>query len=115
MSFRKPLTRTQRSGGDYSRGKWAGESETTSTIYGSIQPATGRQRSNVPEGYDSTSALECITDTELTIAEAEGQRGDVITWNGDEYEVVGREPWQNDVLNHYAYILALPDNPTVRS
>lgn len=115
MGFRKALSRKARTGGAYVNGVWAGESETTTTIQGSVQPTTGRQRDNIPEGYDSPSALLVITDTKLVTADAEGQRGDRIQFDGEWYAVVNREPWQNDVLNHYAYVIALEDNPAARS
>ena len=116
MGFRRALNVKSRSGGDYSNyGVWGGESETASTIMASVQPTTGRERNNIPEGYHPTSSFLLITDSELNIAEEEGQRGDIVEYNGEWYTVVVRERWQNDVINHYAYIIALPDSAAARS
>ncbi len=115
MGFRQPVTVRRRSGGDYVNGYWAGESETDFTIMASIQPVSGRQRFNVPQGYDSTSSQELITDTELLTTEAQGQRSDIVSWRGDWFVVVNGEPWRNNVINHYRYLIALPDNPAKRT
>lgn len=116
MSWRKPLMRRARTG-DYVGGYWVDDApDVDTTIEGSVQPANGRERSNVPQGYDSTSAHLLITDTELNTADAEGnRRPDQIQFRSEWYTVVRREPWQNDVINHYAYIIALPDNPAART
>lgn len=115
MSFRKPLTRRARTGG-YAGGYWIDGSDTDTTIYGSVQPTTGEQRSNVPQGYDSASAQLLVTDTQLDTAEAEGnKRADQVQYRTKWYVVTVREAWQNDVINHYAYIIALPDNPAART
>lgn len=115
MGFRKPLTRRVRTGSHVS-GYWVDDPETDTTIEGSVQPAPGRERSNIPEGYDSTSAQELFTDSELNTAEAGGnQRPDQILYRNEWYVVLRKAPWQNDVLNHYEYVIALPDNAAART
>ena len=115
MGFRKALTRRQRTG-TYTGGYWVDSSPPTdTTIEGSVQPANGRERANVPQGYDSTSAQLLMTDTQLNTADAEGNRSDQIQYNSEWYVVLTRERWQNDVLNHYAYLIALPDDPAART
>jgi hypothetical protein len=116
MGFRKPLTRRSRTGG-YTGGYWVDDAPPVdTTIEGSVQPAPGRVRDNIPEGYDSTSAQLLITDALLVTAEAGGnQRPDQIEYNSEFYVVLRRERWQNDVLNHYEYTIALPDNAAART
>ena len=116
MSFGGPLTRRARAGAyDAADGYWKDEAPVDTTIDGSVQPTTGRQRSNLPDGYNSTSALLIITDTLMTTADQAGTRPDQVKYNSEWYVVITREPWQNDILNHYAYVVALPDNPDARA
>jgi hypothetical protein len=95
---------------DYANGVWVeGPSPTVFTIEASVQPARGDARSNVPEGYDKTSAYLLYTDTELICAEAEGNQSDRVTLFGATYDVVNVEPWQNEIIEHYAVTVALKD------
>ncbi len=115
--FRQSRTVTQRPG-SMSNGYWVAGAEVPVTITASVQPANDKQRKNVPEGFDVDSALEIGTDTQLYIAERNKspdqgnnwRKSDLLTYEGQKYEVVRLERWQNAVIPHYWYIIALPDN-----
>lgn len=115
--FRQARTVTQRPG-SLANGYWTASAEVPVTIYASMQPANDKQRKNVPEGFDVESAMEMGTDTELYIAErnkgvdpgTNWRKSDVVTHEGQKYEVVRLERWQNQIIPHYWYIIALPDN-----
>lgn len=109
MEFGATLSRKTRPG-SYVRGRWIPGSEVTDTIDGTVQPAPGKVRSQIPQGLDSTSALLLLTETELSSVEAEGAaRADQVQWYGDWYTIVSAADWQSTELAHHAYVMALPD------
>lgn len=108
--FRQTLTVT-RATGAYSNGYWAENAPSTFEISASVQPANDRQRKNVPEGYDVDSVLELGTEDELNVATRGGtQKSDQVTIGGQQYDVVRLERWQNQIISHRWYLVALPDN-----
>ncbi len=112
------LTRRSFTGGSYVRGYWEDSTQTDTTIECTVQPSTGQQRANVPEGYDSTRSKLIITQVALNPATSGSQRADQIEYpsGSDEwYVVVTLEAWQAAVLPHYEYVMALPDNPAQRT
>jgi hypothetical protein len=94
---------------DYVNGIWTEGTPTTFTIEASVQPAPADVRNNVPEGFDKTSAYMLYSNTALQIAEAEAQKSDRVTLFGQTFVVVGVQPWQNDIIEHYAITVALKD------
>jgi len=106
--FRKPYTITRYSDGAFIQGYWQGDDPTSIAITASVQPATGPDRKNLPEGFDIDSVHILFTDTELHVAKPGEQQSDTITLFGDEYTVTKVEPWQNDVISHYRVTVARP-------
>lgn len=111
--FRQTLTVTP-APGSYVNGVWVNGSPTPREIEASVQPTTGEQRKNVPEGYDIDSSLALGTDAanELVVAErgVVNAKSDQVTFEGKLYDVVSREPWTNQIIPHRWYVIALPDN-----
>jgi hypothetical protein len=108
-SFRQTITgKRYNAGGAYNpaTGKYVDNGTTTLTIEGSIQPANDKQRANVPEGFDVTSAMAIATDTEMVVSQGDGPRSDELTIYGEVYEAVWIERWQNDVIPHYWVTMA---------
>ncbi len=108
--FRRDLTVTRETG-DYVDGKWVGDAPVQVTIEASVQPANDKQRKNVPEGYDVDSVLELGTEDELFVAERGSKRkSDMVEIDGQQYDVIRLERWQNAIISHRWYVVALPDN-----
>jgi hypothetical protein len=110
-SFRKPLTVTRYTGAAYNvaNGEWSGGSSAQIAITASVQPANDKARENLPEGYDTSSVILLITDTELQPATSGGQQSDTVAIEGEDYHVTAVERWQNAVIPHYTATVALPD------
>lgn len=107
--FRRSLTVT-REAGSYVNGYWSTPGPTQVTITASVQPANDKQRDNVPEGYDVESVLELGTESLLVIAQAgKASKSDTVNIDGEEYTVIRLERWQNQIIPHYWYLVALPD------
>lgn len=107
--FRGPLTVTRITGG-YVNGYWVDNPPTPVSITGSVQPANDKQRDNVPEGYDVESVMELGTESLLVIAQAaKPNKSDKVEIFGEQYTVVRLERWQNQIIPHYWYLVALPD------
>jgi hypothetical protein len=104
--FRQPHVITRHTGASNVNGFWAGGTTSQVNIMASVQPAPGKTRKNVPEGFDSDSAYLLFTDTELFSAIAGGQHSDELTLFGETFEVVGVATWQNNVLPHYEVTVA---------
>jgi hypothetical protein len=110
--FRRELTITSETG-DYVNGYWQADAgqPTTSKITASVQPANDKQRKNLPEGFDVDSVLELGTESALYVAERGGKRlSDKVTIDGQLYDVIRLERWQNTIISHRWYIIALRDN-----
>lgn len=94
-------------GGDYDTdGVYIEPPGTPFTIVASIQPTTGKDLDAVPENRRSSAAFKIYTSSELQIADAGEQNSDELTIFGKQYEVIAKLPWQNNLLNHYKYIVA---------
>jgi hypothetical protein len=108
--FRGPLTVTRETG-DYDNGYWVGDAPVQVEIQASVQPANDKQRKNVPEGYDVDSVLELGTEDELFVAErGDNRKSDTVEYGGQQYDVIRLERWQNQIIPHRWYVIALPDN-----
>ena len=113
-SFRKAHT-LYRQLGDYVDGYWVTSGETEIAITASVQPATGKDMDNVPEGKRNRAVVVVITSTEImtaeqaTVADDPGTEADQILRNGHRYEAVHVEDWDNDVINHYRALFARMD------
>jgi len=108
MIFRRPLKVTRKLAGEYNEaGKWVdGAVSKVLTIQASVQPLNGADVKTLPENRRSVESYCLYTNTKLTILnELVGQRGDRVVINGAEYEVVSCANWQNNVINHYKYVV----------
>lgn len=107
MNFRKSLIRKIISGGQYVNGNWVEGSKHNSTITASVQPIDPHQIELLPEARRDSKSYEIFTNTNLNSVESQNpdQNPDIIVIDDEEYEVVMKSPWQNNVINHYSYIV----------
>ena len=102
--FRRKLIARQVSGGAVDiNGRWTGESESDISIWASIQPATSQDLLTLEEGRRNRSTFVLFTDTELNSFNEQNPHR--IQLFGEEYEVVSRGDWQNEVLSHYRVLV----------
>lgn len=98
------ITLKRRSAGSYSNtGVWSEGTLTTTSITACIQP----QKEYIidREGLkrlQNTGNINIFT-TEILKVNDVGQSGDIVTWNGKDYEIMNREKWNGKTLNHYKY------------
>ena len=97
----KPVTLNRISGGVYTNGMWVEGSPTTSTVMCSVQPMTDHDMQMLPSGRRESKAYVVFTDTELF--EVGTQNPDLVTIDGETFEVVRSAPWRNNIINHYKY------------
>ena len=92
--------------GSYVKGRWVAGTATTLTIDASVQPVMGRASQNREQGQDqSPSTIQLFTITELKAAdETAGIRGDVVSWNGDSWEVTVSENRPHLDLQHFRVV-----------
>lgn len=102
--FPSPQTVERYTTGSYVNGLWSGETTTTVTVQGSVQPITGRDVDVQEGGRKDVGQVWLITDAALSVSvEGSAARGDVLIWQGRRYEIVRREDWSSQVLNHVRY------------
>ena len=60
----------------------------SSTIRAHCFPTPGKKIERLPEGHEEGASIEIHTTEPLVVGSSiTDQRGDVVTWNGDDYEV----------------------------
>ena len=97
-----------RQGGGYVDGLWVDSGETPIAITASVQPATGKDMQNLPEGRRNGAVFAVYTSTEIKTAEQgpSPTKADQLVIGGVRYEALHVEPWQNNVIPHYRALFA---------
>jgi hypothetical protein len=103
-SFRKPTTVISRGTGAYTNGTYSESVGATSTIQASVQPTSAAEVLTLPEGRREKKSFKLFTDSSLLSLD-QTQNPDRVVIFGEEYEVIKKDPWQNNVINHYEYIV----------
>ena len=85
--------------GDYVEG-----AATTLAVVGSLQPLTGKQIEQLPEGMRDRASAMLFSATSLQSSRT-GNTGDRVPFGGDTYEVLGVVNWATPVGGHFAYAL----------
>ena len=100
--FRKLRSAVRKAAGTHVDGTWVEGVETAFTFYGSLQPLTGKDMLSLPEGRRDRETYLIYTSTELMAVDVNNQvNPDIVTINGNEFEIIQVEPWQNGIYNHY--------------
>jgi len=101
-SFRKPLSGVRFGPSTSVKGRTSPGTETPFQFTSSVQPASGKEKLTLPEGVREKNVLRLYTSTLLkSVSEKNNTRADIITIDGDEFEVIRVLPWQNNVIPHY--------------
>jgi hypothetical protein len=93
--------------GKWVLGDWV-EGEPIPTLFkGSWQPASGKTLDVLPEGKRSREAYKVFAPIELDFIAADEKSktsGDIIIWEGKEYEVSAVAKWNNGYVPHWELI-----------
>ena len=88
--------------GTWQKGRYIESTKSTFEITASVQPLSPKEMEMLPEGRRNKESYRIYTDTELNPASQDSKiNADIIEINGNNFEVLGCNRWQNGILNHY--------------
>jgi hypothetical protein len=102
-SFRKSFTVKTKAAGTVVDGFFVEGSVTTSTIQASLQPLKPEDIQQLPEGRRNSKLFFLITSSKLNLITSANPS--IVTVDTEDYEVDKEEIWQNNVINHYKYLI----------
>lgn len=85
-------------------GRYTEGSPSSFSIVASVQPLGGRDLQRLPEGMQTKELLSIYTSTELK-TESSGHTPDIVTINGEQYQVQEVERWV-ELGNYYRATVA---------
>ena len=86
------------------KGKWVEGEKVPVPFGGTAQPASGKAMEILPDGKRNRETITVCTadDLHFTAAEPTLERsGDLIVWEGQEYEVQNAKAWKGGLLPHW--------------
>jgi len=102
----KVTVRRVEGSGEYIRGRFTGVGVAEFDVMASVQPSTGEELLNPPEGQRTTEILNIFTKTELfTVEKSQFKKADVVVYNGRKFEVMKVERWPS-LIPHYKVIVS---------
>ncbi len=104
--FPKTITIEVETGGGYNAGtgKWVDGVITEPTFEGSVQPMTGKEVKSYDYLRQDVGYVKIYSSTQLNVSIKDGDTpGDIVTWQGDTWELVKELKYQNDLIPHYKY------------
>lgn len=104
---RKTLLVRRYAAGDYNTsGNWVEGTPGDFNILASVQPLRGKEMEMLPEARRESQAYKLYTDTQLlTINTTAKTNSDRVQIEGNWFEVLIAEPWQNTIIDHYKVIV----------
>jgi len=98
--------------GEYVTGRYIEGQLDIKTIEADIQPMTDKEVEAMNIGRKNLGKIKIYISTQLKIAnETTKQNGDIITWNGEDYELISEDIRDNNLINHYKYIGEIRKRP----
>lgn len=97
------VTVLRSSGGAFVKGVWVANDYAPLTIEANIQPVLkGTDTLLVPEGDRSKEIIKIYTTTPLTarVEGASSKQGDIVEWDGKQFEVMKTIEYKMGILNH---------------
>jgi hypothetical protein len=105
MSLLKNMPLIKRTySGSYVKGSWVKGDPVNTDFKGTAQPASGKMLELLPSGKRSTETILVFAPVELEFTSADSEKevsGDIIVWEGREYEIQAGKPWKNCLLPHW--------------
>lgn len=105
-NMRKPLTVKRPAAGSYVNGKWVEGNVTEITVKASVQPASTEDLQSLPESRRALGVYKLYSDTKFQSVKENATNPDIVVIDGNDYEVMECQPWQNNILNHYRALAA---------
>jgi len=103
--FSETVTFTRFEGGSYSGLDYVAGTTSTFDVEISLQPLSGKELLQLPEGQRTKQTIKGYTETQLlTARESESKKADEFDYEGVTFEVHVVLPYKGDVLNHYKII-----------
>lgn len=79
--------------------------EVPATFQGNVQPMSGKETESLNIGRENEGFVKIYTNVRLNVAsEKTNKPGDVVIWQGQQWEILDEQVYQNGLLNHYKYI-----------
>lgn len=108
--FRSPITLRRFSQGSYVDGLWVEGTYFDETITASIQPLSGEDMKELPEGRRLSVGYKMFTSTKInTVLEAgKNINADHVLFDNKEFEVYQVKVWKNKnfaIVDHYSYFV----------
>ena len=95
----------RRRSGSLVKGVWTPGPVESGTFVGSVQPVKGKDLDLLPIGRRDTGSMKVYSNTPLAVSVEGGDTpGDIVVWQGRQWEVVAELPYQNDLIPHYKYL-----------
>ncbi len=106
------LKRIYKSAGSYIKGRWVSGIEEEQMFEGSVQPTNGKDMQLLPEGKRSNETVKIYATANIPFTSADESNkveGDIIEYNGKQYEVVTVKKWSNGLIPN-TYLLCVRKN-----
>jgi hypothetical protein len=85
--------------------------EAAGTVTGSLSAASPSDIALLEEGKRSRQCYKLMSNTPLQIAVAGGLMPAQVQVGADWFEIANENPWQNNVMNHYEFLITKVENP----
>ena len=106
--FPKTIQYETHSGGSYVDGIWVDGITVLNTFAGSVQPISDEDVNSLPVARQKQGLMKVYADIELPITKEGGnEKGTIVIWQNKKYEVIQKLDYQNNLISHYKYIIAL--------
>jgi hypothetical protein len=99
-----PLTKRSFTSGTRVKGTWVEGQPVDTNFKGTAQPASGRVIELLPEGKRNTETISVYAPIALDFITADPElkrSGDIIIWQGRQYEVLTARKWDAGILPHW--------------
>jgi len=101
------LVQKTREPGVYVKGQWKEGAAKDIPFKGTAQPASGKVMELLPEGKRNSETITVFAPANLKFIPAEPelqQSGDIIVWEGRNYEVLIVRPWKCGIIPHWELV-----------
>ncbi len=104
--FNTRTLQIKRNIGAWVNGYWEESEISTFDILGTWQPVTGKELEVYQDGDRSLDVFTGYTYTEIFIDDQINNIvSDIIVVDGDQYEIIKLLKWQNNIINHYKFVV----------